>query len=134
MDKGKKEKGYWYYKKEIEEIKIRVLLELGLTPFSPEVTKFTDVHWFMYYHMIVRKDVERIKWFRDLLLNVLGLQLEDGKIVPLSWLVNPEAMKMLSEKEEVSFGDERLDISEEESLRRLEEFEKIRHGGEVWQR
>ena len=62
-----------------------------------------------------------------MLKTILGTQLND-KIVPLSWILSPEFMefsKKMESGETELFGEGEEDITEEESLEKLDEVDEM---------
>jgi hypothetical protein len=78
-------------------IQARVMLELGLTPFSPEVKRFTPTHWYIFYSVIKEKENQLI--FE--LARLLGIDISSKKFIPFGYIVNAEAMKEVERLKEI---------------------------------
>lgn len=106
------------------EVKVRVMLELGLTPFSEEVKKFTPTHWLIFYKVIRERE-------KDLLFGLaemLGVRVGKRGYVPFGYVVNSEVMKEVERLKEIEAlkeeREELKDYSQEELMYLLDDIEK----------
>jgi len=100
------------------------MLELGLTPFSPDVKKFSTTHWLVFYSAILERESQ---WF-DRLAELLGIKITRKNFVPFGYIVNSEMMKEVEKLREVEKLKEEKpeygEMSAEELKYVLEEIEK----------
>jgi hypothetical protein len=105
-------------------IQARVMLELGLTPFSPEIKRFTLTHWYIFYSIIKEKDNQLILE----LARLLGVDIGDKRFMPFGYIVNVEAMKEVEKLKEIERLKEEKpeykELSPEEMRFILEEIDK----------
>lgn len=79
------------------KIQARVMLELGLTPFSPAVKKFTPTHWYVFYSVIKERD----EWLIQNIAELLGIRIGKEGFVPFGYVVNAEVMKEIEKLREI---------------------------------
>jgi len=100
------------------------MLELGLTPFSPEVKRFTPTHWYIFYSVIKERDNQLILE----LAKLLGIDMGNRKFIPFGYVVNAEAMKEVEKLREMERLKEEepeyKELSPEEMKFILEEIDK----------
>lgn len=101
------------------------MLEMGLTPFSSEVRKFTDLHWMVFFSLIELRN----KRMMEKIVEMLGIGTGDG-FVPLSVVINPEVGMELAKRREAwklkkEMEEELEEFSVDELKYMLNDIEKI---------
>ena len=101
------------------------MLELGLTPNDPRVAEFTDVHWFIYYRAIMKREHERFNMLKELIVGLLGLKIPaTDSVLPLSYFIAPEFFRSLMEEERVIYESDVVDMDDSERMQVLDELDK----------
>lgn len=88
------------------------------------VCSMNAVRWVVLHNMLQEREMLKVKSFVDILKQMLGVEVKEGVLIPLSAFINPEIYQKLSQ---VEFGftetEEGNVLSEDDVIDLIEEMD-----------
>jgi hypothetical protein len=105
------------------------MTELKILPNDPVLASFNILQWVLFYRKIKERESERLLSLVKAFKAMFGIEMNENEIIPLSFVINPDLMKQISETDVHTSDIDIEELSEEEALKLVEEMDKRIHNG-----